>query len=42
MTAAFKTNHDYFWRYRGEQYTIGAAEMEKHGFKGVFFLWLFH
>jgi peptidoglycan/xylan/chitin deacetylase (PgdA/CDA1 family) len=23
---------------RGEQYTIGAAEMEKHGFKGVFFV----
>jgi peptidoglycan/xylan/chitin deacetylase (PgdA/CDA1 family) len=22
---------------RGEQYTIGAAEMEKYGFKGVFF-----
>jgi peptidoglycan/xylan/chitin deacetylase (PgdA/CDA1 family) len=21
-----------------EQYTIGAAEMEKHGFKGVFFV----
>ena len=23
---------------RGEQYTIGAAEMEKYGFKGVFFV----
>jgi peptidoglycan/xylan/chitin deacetylase (PgdA/CDA1 family) len=27
---------------RGEQYTIGAAEMEKHGFKGVFCYDCFH
>jgi peptidoglycan/xylan/chitin deacetylase (PgdA/CDA1 family) len=23
---------------RGEQFSIGASEMEKHGFKGVFFV----